>query len=115
MAQKLPNAHRAFVDPRKVRDYLLSFEHREGRYKAAFFFNLGYSRRRWARLHSDLLEMAQRADASAGERTPYGQKYVTVGLLTGASGRQAEVIAVWIVRRDEDLPRLVTVVPRGDT
>ncbi len=49
-----------------------------------------------------------------GERTPYGQKYITVGLLTGASGRQAEVIVVWIVRRDEDFPRLVTVVPRGD-
>jgi hypothetical protein len=110
----LPNAHRAFVDPRKVRDYLLSFEHREGRYKAAFFFNLGYSRRRWARLHSDLIEMARTADAEVGERTPYGQKYVTAGLLTGASGRQAEIVAVWIIRSDEDFPRLVTVVPRGD-
>lgn len=115
MAQKLPNAHRAFVDPRKVRDYLLSLEHREGRYKAAFFFNLGYSRRRWARLHSDLIELGQRADAMTGERTPYGQKYITIGLLTGASGRQAEVSAVWIVKRDEDFPRLVTVMPRGDT
>ena len=115
MAHKLPNAHRAFVDPRKVRDYLLSFGHREGRYKAAFFFNLGYSGRRWARLHADLLELAQMAEAVVAERTAYGQKYLTVGLLTGASGRQAEVAVVWIIRRDEDFPRLVTVVPRGET
>ena len=114
MAPKLPNAHRAFVDPRKVRDYLLSFDHREGRYKAAFFFNLGYSQRRWPRLHAELIEMARTADASVGEQTPYGQKYTTVGLLVGASGRQAEVTAIWIVRRGEDFPRLVTVVPRGD-
>ena len=99
------------MDPRKVRDYLLSFGHREGRYKAAFFFNLGYSGVRWARLHADLLEMARTANATAGERTRYGQKYLTVGLLTGASGRQAEVTAVWIIRCSEDFPRLVTVVP----
>jgi len=113
VAQQLPNAHRAFVDPRKVRDYLLSFGHREGRYKAAFFFNLGYSGVRWARLHADLLEIARTADATVGERTRYGRKYLTAGLLTSASGRQAEVTAVWIIRSGEDFPRLVTVVPGG--
>ena len=115
MARRLPNAHRAFVDPRKVGDCLLAFGHREGRYKAAFFFNLGYSGRRWARLRADLLELAQTADAVIAERTAYGQKCLTVGLLTGASGRQAEVTVVWIIRRDEDFPRRVTVVPRGET
>jgi hypothetical protein len=58
--------------------------------------------------------LAQKADAVPAERTPYGQKYVTVGLLTGPSGRQAEVTAVWIIRFNEDFPRLVTLVPRGE-
>jgi hypothetical protein len=96
-----------------VRDYLLSFGHRAGRYKAAFFFNLGYSGARWARLRADLLDMARSADAIEGESTTYGRKYLIVGLLTAPSGRQAEVTAVWIVRHGEDFPRLVTVVPGG--
>jgi len=65
-------------------------------------------------INPDLLELAQTADAVVAERTAYGRKYLTVGLLTGASGRQAEVTVVWIIRRDEDFPRLVTVVPRGE-
>ena len=113
MARKLPNADPAFVDPRKVCDYLLSFGHPVGRYKAVFFFNLGYSRSRWSRLRWDLLDLARSADAAAAERTRYGQKYLTVGSLTGPSGRQAEVTAVWIVRCGEDFPRLVTVMPGG--
>ena len=113
MADKLPNADRAFVDPRKVRDYLLSFGHREGKYKAVFFFNLGYSQAGWARLRADLLDLAQRVEAHRGDRTPYGQKYLTFGVLTSPSGRQTEVTAIWIVCRGEDYPRLVTVVPGG--
>lgn len=40
---KLPGAERAFIDPSKVRDYLLSESHPVGRFKAAFFIALGYS------------------------------------------------------------------------
>ena len=113
MADKLPNAERAFVDPRKVRDYLLSFGHREGKYKAVFFLNLGYSHARWPRLRADLLELAERAPVQRGELTPYGQKYMTPGVLTSPTGKQAEVTAIWIVRCGESYPRLVTVVPGG--
>lgn len=41
---RLPAADRAYVDPAKVRDYLLSPVHPEGQFKAAFFRALGYSR-----------------------------------------------------------------------
>jgi hypothetical protein len=113
VAQGLPNPDRAFVDRRKVRDYLLSFDHGVGRYKAAFFLRLGYSRSRWTELRADLLEMARSVEAQLAEPTRYGQKYVTVGALGGSTGRTAKVTAVWIVRCGEDFPRLVTVVPGG--
>ncbi|HET7463069.1 MAG TPA: DUF4926 domain-containing protein [Longimicrobium sp.] len=45
---KLPNAERAFVDPVKVRDYLLNPYHPVGCSKAYFFAALGFARRRWA-------------------------------------------------------------------
>ncbi|HKH48502.1 MAG TPA: adhesin, partial [Thermoanaerobaculia bacterium] len=44
---KLPGADRAIVDEAKVRDYLLSSEHPVGRFKAAFFANVGYTRQDW--------------------------------------------------------------------
>ena len=113
MGYKLPNADRAFVDPRKILDYLLSLDHPAGRYKAAFLFNLGYSRARWARLRGDLLTIAQTADAVVSHRTPYGHKYVTTGTLTSPTGREAEVVVVWIVLSGENFPRLVTLVPGG--
>lgn len=113
MARELPNPHRAFVDPRKVRDYLLSLGHPEGRYKAAFFLRLGYSQADWVRLHVDLLELARTGETESGELTRYGRKYLTEGSLLGPSGKKAEVTAVWIVRCGEDFPRLVTVVPGG--
>jgi hypothetical protein len=33
MAERLPNAKRARIDPRKLRDYALNAEHPEGQYK----------------------------------------------------------------------------------
>lgn len=40
----LPNLELACVDERKIHDYLLSSEHPIGRFKAAFFRSLGYTR-----------------------------------------------------------------------
>jgi len=40
---KLPNADQAFIDPAKLRDYLLSPTHPVGRFKAPFFAAMGYT------------------------------------------------------------------------
>ena len=70
MPADLPNADRASVDPRKVRDYLLSFGHREGKYKAVFFFNLGYTHAR-RKLEAWRLDYnTQRLHSSLSDRTP---------------------------------------------
>lgn len=111
---RLPAANRAIVDEAKVRDYLLSLEHPVGRYKAAFFGQLGYSHGDWKRLREDIVSLARRADAEAVELTEYGQKYLTRGILTGPGGNSAEIVAVWLIRPDENLPRLVTAYPGGD-
>ena len=37
MVDLLPNADKAVIDPRKLRDYALNPEHDSGRFKAAFF------------------------------------------------------------------------------
>jgi len=40
---KLPNWQKAIVPKKKVTEYLLSFKHRDGRSKAAFFASHGFS------------------------------------------------------------------------
>jgi hypothetical protein len=107
---KLPNADRAVVDERKLREYLLSTQHAVGRFKAAFFSELGFKIGNWKELRSRLMELAH-SDATMGESTEYGQKHLIPGTLTGPSGRRADVVSVWIVLTGDDIPRLVTVYP----
>ena len=107
----LPGAEQAIVDPAKVRDYLLSFEHPVGRAKAAFFATLGFTRDRWPELREALLQLARTEPATPGADTPFGQKYHVAGTIQGPSGRAAIVVTVWIVLTGEKRPRFVTAYP----
>ena len=109
---RLPRAEQAVIDPRKLRDYLLSSEHPVGRLKAAFFVQLGFSAAtNWVRLDLELRRLAMEGSAELGERTSFGQKYVVRGRITGPVGRTADVLSVWIILNNEKNPRLVTVYP----
>lgn len=99
------------VEPAKLRDYLLSSTHPVGRFKAVFFHTLGYSANAWQTLEADLLELASTGEAVVGQVSPYGTKYEMHATLTGPNGRTAAIVAVWIVRNDEDFPRFVTAYP----
>ena len=110
---KLPGAERAIVEPPKVRDYLLSFEHPVGRSKARFFAALGFHRDRWAELQRALLSLAQNGEAELDPATEFGQKYVVRGMLEGPAGRAAMIVSAWIILLGENVPRLITAYP-GD-
>lgn len=108
---KLPGADRAIVNEAKVRDYLLSPEHPVGRFKAAFFASVGYTRQDWEQLQQEFLSIAASEDATPGQPSAFGQKYEVRGRIEGSTGRRFEVVTVWIVLRDESSPRFVTAYP----
>ncbi len=54
-------------------------------------------------------------DAQPGRPSPYGQKYEILGPLTGPNGKNAWVRTIWIVLTGETAPRLVTLIPAGET
>lgn len=110
---RLPGADAAIIPAEKVRDYVLSPTHPVGRFKAAFFDQLGYRQPDWQRLEADLRTQHVPLDVERTEPTAYGVKYTVRGPLTGPSGRTADVVAVWIVRSGEHAPRLVTLFPGG--
>ena len=109
----LPNVERAIIEPAKLRDYLLSREHPVGRFKVRFFESMGFTRSRWELLESALRGQHLGGDASPTTASEYGQKYEIRAILVGPDGRAAPVVSVWIVRRDEDVPRFVTAYPGG--
>jgi hypothetical protein len=102
---------RAAVDAAKIRDYLLSDSHPVGRFKAAFFAALGYSAVAWEGLAADLRSHALNNHAVATQANDYGQKYEVRRRIDGPAGRDADLVAVWIVLRGEDFPRFVTAFP----
>lgn len=108
---RLPNADRAIIDPRKVRDYLLSLEHPVGRFKAFFFTRLGFASGRWQDLRDQLQSIALQGEAEVSERTDYGQKYIVRGTILGTAGREAKVLTAWIVLHGEEVSRFVTAYP----
>jgi hypothetical protein len=110
---QMPSADRAYVDPAKVRDYLLSPTHPDGRLKARVFAAFGYHRAKWARLHGDLEQLAIADHAEALGLTAYGRKFAIRGMLQGPNGRPLSIVTICMVRHAETFPRLVTAYP-GD-
>ena len=105
------SARDAIIDPRKLRDYLLSDEHPDGRSKAHYLVLLGYEQDHWERLAEDLRQQILPLDARHLEDSPWGSKYEILGVLRGPSGRTGGIRSIWVVRRRETRPRLVTLTP----
>jgi hypothetical protein len=107
---KLPGQD-AIIPPEKLRDYILSPSHPDGRGKAAYLAQLGYSQGDWLRLEVDLREQHLSHEAQPGKYSPYGRKYEILAPLAGPNGATAWVRSIWIVLSDENRPRLVTLIP----
>ena len=107
----LPNAKRLEIPREKVVDYLLSTTHSVGRFKAAFFTQLGFTSEKPLELIDALSRLAHANDAIPAERNSFGQKYTVRGIVTGPEGQSAVLETVWIVLNSESHPRFVTAYP----
>ena len=105
---KLPNGDRAIVDDRKLVEYVLNAAHPVGKHHAALFERLlGIGPRQSPLLRSMLVAAAREEDATAGQQSPHGKKYEQRLTMTGSKGTRT-VLAVWLVERGGDVPRLIT-------
>ena len=105
---KLPNGDRADLGT-KLTDYVLNPKHRRGRHKARVFeSSLGIARENQQLLADALRKAAaDSADALSLGNQGFGETFEIRFSLATDKGR-ATVLSGWIVRRDEDFPRLVT-------
>ncbi|SRR5258707_9975229 len=109
---KLPHLEQAEVAEAKIRDYLLSETHPDGKDKAAFFLSFGFSPQAWELLAQALRNHAAAYEVARTTETEHGIKYVVDGVLLSPDRRNPVVRAVWIVDNGEINPRLVSAYPR---
>jgi hypothetical protein len=104
----LPNAQNAFIDDRKLIDYCLSENHPIGKHKARVFMSaLGFSLEHFQELKGGILNEILESEATQTEINQYGVLYV-VDVNIKNPPKEAIVRTSWIVRKDEDFPRLTS-------
>jgi hypothetical protein len=104
----LPNAESAVVEIEKLRDYCLSTSHPRGRHKAyVFAIALNITSNEAEILREALLVAARTAEAKLAEMDEYGQRYV-LDFSMEYLDKNAIIRSSWIIRRDEDSPRLTS-------
>ena len=107
----VPNAERAVVDLRKLRDYCLNPTHDEGKHKARLFAAaLEMTKDDAGDLRDALLQAVKTQEAKLGRRDGYGQRY-TVGFTLEYHGKRAMIRSGWIIEHGSDTPRLTSCYP----
>jgi hypothetical protein len=107
----LPNSSASIVKENKVKDYLLSTTHLEGKSKAKFFFEFGYSEDKPEELVDSLRTHASTQPIIETEENDHGTKYVLQCSISTPDGRSPCIITVWIIKREDVEPMLVTAYP----
>ncbi|MGQ0671309.1 MAG: DUF6883 domain-containing protein [Hyphomicrobium sp.] len=105
---RLPNAENAIVDDSKISEYLLCEAHEDGRGKAQFLMQFGFSVLEPEVLRQALLNLARNADAALGPPSPHSAKYIVEGRLRAPDGREPVVRTVWMIDTGKTRPRLIT-------
>jgi hypothetical protein len=108
---KLPGAENAVVPELKIRNYLLSLTHLEGRSKARFFGSFGFTSSNWTLLATALKEHVVQNDARLSKRNEYGSFYNVDGPLNTPDGRNPSIRSVWLVEGNTSTPKLITAHP----
>lgn len=108
---RIPNAERAVVDIRKLRDYCLDLMHDEGKQKARLFARaLDMTADDAGALREILLQAVKTHDAHLGRQDEYGQRY-RVDFTLEWRGKRAIIRSAWIIEHGSDTPRLTSCYP----
>lgn len=108
---KLPNREKAYIPFSKLIDYLLSETHITGKSKSKFFRMFGFNESNLDVLKQCLLAIANTQDVVEVNTSPHGTKYIIDGNLFTPINRFVRVRTVWIIEKDQDIPRFVTAHP----
>ena len=105
---RLPNYQNAFIDDTKLVEYCLNMEHGIGKHKAQVFKSaLRITAQNYFLLKQEILKAIADKECEETEMIEHGKLYVVDFEMTNF-GLKAEVRSSWIIRNNEDFPRLTT-------
>jgi hypothetical protein len=110
----LPGAESAIVAEDKIRNYLLSTSHLEGRSKARFFTAFGFTSQNWRELAAALRRHVVENEAVLSKRNEYGSFYNVDGPALSPDGRNPRIRSVWVIETAFMTPRFITAHPIYD-
>ncbi len=99
------------IPDEKLFEYLFSESHSVGKWKAAFFFSIGFGHHNAQLLKEALMKVAIENDYAKVVENLYGTKYVVDGDIVTPLGTTATIRTVWIRERGKEKVRLVTAYP----
>lgn len=104
----LPNANKAIIKKEKITDYVLNFEHFEGKNKARVFLSvLGLRKENSDYLIAAIRDAILINQAVKLSESAFGIKY-TVDFNLLFENKKARVRTGWIVEYKNNTPRLIT-------
>ena len=104
----LPNYQQAFIAIEKLKDYCLNPFHPVGKDKAIVFQSaLSITDRDAEFLKESILKALKTSKAIPGKEDQYGKRY-TVDIKIRNLDQKAIVRTGWIIKKNEDFPRLTT-------
>lgn len=104
----LPNAHLARIDDEKLVGYCLNSAHEEGKHKARVFASaLGITEAIYFVLRDEILSAVLQEEATLTREISYGVLWQVDFKMTYLN-KSATVRTGWIIRNNEDFPRLTT-------
>lgn len=107
----IPNAEKAVVNIRKLRDYCLNLEHDDGKHKARLFLSmLGMTADHAEDLRQILIEIVKTHEARLGRQDEFGQRY-TLDFTIEWQNRNATLRSGWIIEHNSEIPKLTTCYP----
>jgi hypothetical protein len=104
---KLPED--SHIAPEKLTRYLLVPQARGD--KSAYLALAGYTLDNFTALLTDLRAQVLNQDATALEKTAYGQLYEIRAQLIGASGRTLRVRTIWMTEYLSGATKFITLIP----
>ncbi len=109
---QIPNLDCAFVEQKKILDYLLNIDHPIGKTKAKYFIGLSFSVTAWASLEQALLAHPRSNPVVEQKTDQYGTRYVVDCNFPAADGTTPCIRTVWEVQPHNPCPRLITAHPK---
>ncbi len=108
---KVPNYEQAVIPKEKLIDYLLNFDHQDGKSKALFYQKFGFERPNYIELIELLKRIIAENDFDSCIETPFGKKYIVYGYLNSKRQPRPMLKTVWQISKNDNLPYLITAYP----